>query len=179
MRNTQRVALGGLLTAFSTALLMATNIIPAGYYTLAAAAGIIIYILSFTAGRRYGWASYLITAVLSFVLCTGKEASLCFIMLLGYYPLLKDLLERLKPRLLVWLLKLAVFNAAAVGMYFLLILVFSVPADNFVFFDIDLPVLFLLLVNPVFIIYDYAITVFIRAYGPKINRFVTKMNKRF
>ena len=90
-----------------------------------------------------------------------------------------EVIEKLKFKPVQYILKLLVFNAAAVCIYFLLIFVFSVPADDFEYFGINIPALFLIIINPVFLLYDYAITVVLRVYRQKINNFVTKMTKKF
>ena len=178
MRNTQKIALGGLLTSLSTVIMVISNIVPSGMYTFPAASGVVIYMISFLAGRSYAWSAFAATSMISFVFCTNKEASLCFIMLMGYYPMLKEHIEKIKLKFVQYLLKLAVFNAAAVLMYYLLLFVFSVPADNFEIFGFDLPLVFLAILNIVFLIYDYALTAFDRVYKKKINKFVTKIIKK-
>ena len=130
MRNTQKIALGGLLTSLSTVIMVISNIVPSGMYTFPAASGVVIYMISFLAGRSYAWSAFAATSMISFVFCTNKEASLCFIMLMGYYPMLKEHIEKIKLKFVQYLLKLAVFNAAAVLMYYLLLFVFSVPAPR-------------------------------------------------
>ncbi len=178
MKNTQKIAVGGLLTAFASVIVILSNLIPAGNFTFPAAAGVVIYILSFTAGKSVGWTSFAAVSVIGFLLCTNKEAAVCFLFLFGYYPMVKELIEKLRLRVVVYILKLLLFNAAAIAIYFLLILVFSVPADQFEFFGLNLPLLFLGLLNVVFLIYDYALTVFDRTYRNKINKFVTKLIKK-
>ena len=179
MKQTQKIALSGLLTAFAAAMIIFSNLIPAGLYTFPAAAGIIIYILSFTAARSYAWASFTAVSILSFFLCADKEASLTFILFFGYYPMLKTLIEKIKWKPAAYLVKLAVFNAAAITIYCLLRFLFSLPEDAFEFFGINMPLIFLAVLNIVFLLYDYAISAFMKAYVPKIYNFVTKIMHRF
>ncbi len=178
MRNTQKIALGGLLTSLAAVIMIMSNIMPAGMYTFPAASGVVIYMISFLSGRSYAWSAFAAASIISFVLCTSKEASLCFIMLMGYYPMLKEHIEKIKLKFVQYILKLAVFNASAVLMYFLLVFVFSVPADNFEMFGVDIPLVFLLILNIVFLVYDYAMTAFDRVYKNKIYKFVTKIIKK-
>ena len=116
MKQTQKIALSGLMTALAAVVLILSNIVPIGLYTFPAAAGIIIYILTFTVGRSYAWASYGAVSLLSLFLCADREASLCFVCFLGFYPLLKELLEKL-PKVLAYAAKVLLFNAAAVSVY--------------------------------------------------------------
>lgn len=179
MKKTQRIATGGLLTAFSMVMIILAGVVPSGTFTFPAAAGIIIGILSFTAGKSYAWASFFIVAILSFVICPNKEAALCFTLFLGFYPLAKELIEKLRLKIVQYILKLLLFNASAITIYFLLLFVFSMPEDSFEYFGINIPGIFLAVLNVVFLIYDLAITMFLVVYKDKINKFVTKINKRF
>lgn len=179
MKKTQRIAVGGLMTAFSTVMIILAGVIPSGTFTFPAAAGIIIGIISFTAGKSYAWASFFIVGLLSFVICPNKEAALCFALFLGYYPLAKDIIEKIRLKIVQYILKLVLFNASAITIYFLLLFVFSMPEDSFEFFGISIPGIFLAALNVVFLIYDIAITMFLLVYKDKINKFVTKVNRRF
>ncbi len=179
MKQTQKIAVGGLLTALAAAAVIVSNVIPFGLYMFPAAAGVVVYLLSITAGKGIAWGSFFVVSLLSFFLCTNKEAPLCFILFLGYYPLLKDKIEKLHLKVLQYLIKLLILNAACICIYYLMLFVFSMPADSFEFFGINMPLVFLLGVNLVFLLYDYALTVMLRAYGDKINKFVTKMTRRF
>ena len=178
MKNTQKLAVSGLLTALSTVIVILSNIIPIGMFTFPAVAGIIIYILSIAAGQKYAWMSFIVTSLISFALCTEKEAAVCFILFLGFYPMVKEHIEKLRIRVIAYILKLLLFNACGVAIYFILIFVFSVPADTFEFFDINLPAVLLAILNAVFLIYDYALTVFNRVYRKKIYNFITKLIKK-
>ncbi len=179
LKKTQRIAVGGLLTAFAAVMIILAGVVPSGTFTFPAAAGIIIGILSFTAGKSYAWASFFIVALLSFVICPNKEAALCFTLFLGFYPLAKDIFEKVRLKIVQYALKLILFNTSAVTIYFLLLFVFSMPEDSFEFFGINIPGIFLIVLNFVFLLYDLAITMFLLVYKEKINKFVTKINKRY
>lgn len=179
MKRSQRIAVSGMLTAFAAVAVILSNLVPTGMYTFPAAAGIVIWVLSFFAGNSYAVYSYIAVSLLSFILCTNKEAAFCFILFLGYYPLIRKALEKIRLKVLAYLIKLLVFNAAAVSVYILLVFVFSVPADEFELFGIKLPFLFLGLMNIVFIVYDTALRLFERRYREIINKTVTNFFRRF
>ena len=179
MKRSQKLAVSGLLTAFASVVLILSNFVPVGMYTFPAAAGLILWVLSFAAGRQYALYAYAAVSVIGFLICSNKEAPLCFILFLGYYPLLRPFLEKLRFRGLSYILKLLLFNAAAVGTYFLLLYVFSVPTEDFRLFGISLPLVFLLLLNVVFLVYDVALKLFERKYRETINKLVTNFFRRF
>ncbi len=179
MRKTQSIAIGGMLTALAAVIMLVSNLVPSGMYTFPAAAGIIVYIISVCSGRSYSWVSFVVLSVLSMILCADKQAPLCFILFLGYYPLIKELLETIRLKIVVYILKVLIFNTAAAAVYLLLKFVFLVPDEEYVIFGVNLPLVFLLLLNIIFLLYDFALTLFFKKYKKKIYEIVTKFNKKF
>ena len=82
--------------------------------------------------------------------------------------MLRYYIEKIKNRFIEYLIKLAVFNAAAVGVYFLILFLLSVPENEFAVFGVNIPLLFLFIFNIVFIIYDISIKMFERIYKDRI-----------
>ncbi len=154
MSRTKKIAVGGLVTAFSCVIMIISNIIPLGLYTFPACAGIVICILSYIAGKSYAWLSYIATAFVSFIMCTDKEAVLCFILFLGYYPLIKSYIDKIHLKVVNYIIKLVIFNVAACCLYLLMFFVFSLPEDMFEIFGVNIPIVFLIVLNVLFILYD-------------------------
>lgn len=179
MRQSQKMAVSGLLTALAAMLMLLVSVVPTGSYALPAAAGVLVYIISFVVSRSYAWMSFAAVSLLSLFLCADKEAAFVFVLFFGYYPLLKRWLDKIRLRVLAFLLKLMVFNAAAFGVYGLLLWLFGLSEESFRLFGMYLPWLFLFLVNILFVVYDYALTRFVVSYEQKINKFVTNLWRRF
>ena len=53
------------------------------------------------------------------------EASMMYVFLLGYYPIVRQFLMKIKYPVLRWVSKLALYAAAAVACYFVLINIFG------------------------------------------------------
>lgn len=68
-------------------------------------------------GKRIAWAWYGAVAILSVLMAPDKEAAAVFVFL-GYYPIVKPWMDKLK---LSWLWKGLLFNCAILLMYWLLI----------------------------------------------------------
>ena len=114
-------------------------------------------------------------SILSSFLAGDKEAVVFFIALFGYYPILKNIFEsKIKNKVLVWVLKFAVFNAAAVAAFFFTTFVLGIPAEEYTVFGVYMPYLFLILGNVLFLFYDKSLTVLVMFYvkviSPKIFR---------
>ena len=95
-------------------------------------------------------------------------------LLFGYYPILKAVFDRRKSRALEWILKLAVFNAAIITVYFVLARAFGVSVEEFGEFGKYSEYIFLLLGNAVFVFYDIAVSrmaaVYMNMLHPRVQR---------
>ncbi len=174
MSKSIRVAFCGILTAFCTLLMFLTSLIPIGTYALPALAGVLLIAVVVELGVSWAWPVYLASSLLSLLVAGDKEAAMLYAVFFGYYPILKAIFERIKQRLLAYLLKFAVFNAAMILGYFLSIWVLGVPKDSFTLFGVSLPVVFLVLGNIVFLVYDYAVSTLVVTYYHRFHQIVSR-----
>lgn len=174
MNNTKRTAIGGLTTAFVCMIMVLANLIPIGQYAIPAIAGMVIFMMSFVSGRRWGFYSFIASSIISFILCADKETVMVFVLFFGYYPLLKSAFEKIKVRIVSFLLKLLVFNAAAVAIYYICLYVFGIT-QNFELFGVDLPFVMLLLLNIVFVAYDKTLSLYEIRYSKRITKFAERL----
>lgn len=126
--QSRRVALCGVLCALSVALLLLGNVLQIGTYAAPMVACFLLVPVGEEYGAKYALLLYLATALLAVMLVPDKELALFYALVLGYYPPLKKVLDRLHPALLRWAVKLLFFNVATVAMYLLLLSVFAGPA---------------------------------------------------
>ena len=118
MRNQSKViALGGVFAALAVAIMGMGTLIPVATFVCPMFCMLILQTVLKLCGSRVAWAWYGAVAILSMLLAPDKEAAAVF-GFLGYYPILKPRLDRLK---LSWLWKLLLFNTAVLTMYLLLI----------------------------------------------------------
>ena len=120
--ESQKIALCGVLGALSVTLLMMGNLLQIGTYAAPMLAAFLLVPVLEEYGVRYALLMYMAVSVLSVLLVPDKELALFYTLVLGYYPVLKQALDRLCLAPLRWLVKLAVFNGATVAMYGLLML---------------------------------------------------------
>ena len=123
MRNTPaaRIALGGMLAALAVVIMNLVGMIPVATFVCPMLCMMILTLVLRFCGKRIGWAWYGAVAILSALLSPDKEAAAIFVFI-GYYPLLKPSLDKMR---LGGLLKLLLFNAAILVMYWLLINLFG------------------------------------------------------
>lgn len=173
MKQSVKIALGGILGALSLVCMMLT-LFPFATYALPAVAGAVLIPIVVEIGVRWGWTVYAAVALLSLLIAPDKQAAAMYVAFFGYYPLIKAVVERMKSRAAEWLVKLGIFNAAMVGTYLLLIYAFELPLEEFELFGWNLPLVFLLAGNVVFVIYDIALTnvisLYIQQLHPRLSR---------
>ena len=78
--NTIKLAFSSMLAALSTALMFMTNLFPAASYTLPAIAGALMMLTVIELGKRWAWPSFVVSAVLSFLVVADKEAVAIFVL---------------------------------------------------------------------------------------------------
>lgn len=153
-----------MIAALSLALMLLTGIIPVGTYALPCISGILLAAIVIEFGIPWALGVYAGVSVLSFLIVADKEAALYYVLLLGSYPILKSLFERIHIKWLSLAIKLVFFNAVAVAAFFVSIYVLKVPAESFSLFGVNMPLAFLVAGNVVFVIYDFCVTRLISAY---------------
>ena len=180
MRNKHsfRVALGGVISALSLVVLMMTGVIPFATYSLPCLAGLLLVVVVVECGAKWAWVSFAATAILSMMITPDREAAIMYTALFGYYPMVKQQIEKRFFGVKEWAYKLLLFNISVVIAYFIAI---NLLGMTYLLEDLGdsvaLGLLALLgLGNIVFVLYDVAMTRMLSAY---IFVFRKKLFKRF
>ena len=168
-----RLTVCSMIVAVDTVLMFLTGLIPAGTYAFSALAGVPNLYIVMEFGPGWAWAVYFAVSALSFLIAADKEAALLFFLFFGCYPMLKAVFEKKFPRWAAFLLKFLFFNFVTCAEFYVAVRFLGVPKDSFLFFGVDLPWLFLILMNVVFLFYDYALSLLVMQYCRKI-RFLLK-----
>lgn len=166
--STVRVVVCSVISALSLVIMMLTGLVPIGTYAFPCFAGILL--VAIVVEYNWKWAAlvYAVISVMSLFLVSDKEAVVFFIMLFGYYPILKNIIEskfqRKFGRVAGYILKFMIFNVAAVTAFLITTFLLSIPADEYTIFGFYVPWAFLLIGNIFFAVYDYAVSVFASQY---------------
>ena len=177
MKLSLKVSIGGAVAALGLVLMFLTSLVPFGTYAFPAFAGILLIVIVIEIGYAFALSVFAATALLSFLLVTDKEAALLYVMFLGYYPIVKALIERIGSRVVQYIVKLALFNATMIGAFYIAIFVLSIPTDSFNIFGVYLPWVFLIAGNVVFVLYDICITMLVTIYMKKWHIRINKNTK--
>ncbi len=170
MSNARKTALGGILAAFALILLFFANLSNVLDLCLVVIASMVMFAGAIELGRKWMLIMYAAVTVLGFLIIPIRAPLIMFALLLGYYPFVKSLTEQLKRRSVEYVIKFAVFNAAAaVCMIFFKSLFF----DNLTLTNM-MAVIFIIIANGLFLLYDIAMTRLVTVYmykiRPKFNR---------
>ena len=121
-------------------------------------------------GGIWPWMIWAVSGVLCLVFLPDKFCALEYIALGGLYPILKSLFEKL-PTVISWILKAVSLNLMLTLCLFVAKYLFGI-SDEWVAFNL----LVYLLANAFFLLFDYALTVFISYYMIKLrHRFKIKL----
>lgn len=170
LNKSSKTALGGIIAAVSVVLMFLTSVIPTLTYAIPAAAGLLLLIMVIEIDKKWATVVYVAVSILSALLIADKEAATMYIAFFGYYPIIKQPIEKHLNKYLCWVVKMLIFNASVILSYLLLIYVFNLTLDDLgEFTKIGLALIYLAF-NVVFVIYDIALTRLITAYLYKWQR---------
>ncbi len=119
-----RLAFCSLMAALGVVLMMTGGLIPVMTYCSPLLAGVLLIPARRECGVKWAWLVWLVTAALSLVLSADKEAAF-FYVFVGYYPLIKRGVDRIRPKLLGFAAKLLFFACAMGLMYGMIWFVFG------------------------------------------------------
>ncbi len=169
-----KIALSGVTSSVCLFLLLISGLLPMMEYSVPALAGILLIVLVVELNRKWALLAYVAVSFLGFFIATQKQSALLFVLFVGYYPILKSVLEQIPAKVLQWAAKLAVFNAAAIAFYKIASYVLAGQdlLEGLERFGDYAEMVLLGMANVVFVIYDIALTQLISYY-------VHHLRKRF
>lgn len=118
MSRTKRITLSAIFTAVGVVILYLGCFFQTIDLSVCAIASLVIVMATIELGMKTAFAIYVATSALSLMLLPAKYIAAMYAVFVGCYPLLKNLFERL-PKIVSWILKIAVTNLA-LGILFLL-----------------------------------------------------------
>ena len=165
-KATRRLAVSAVISALGVVLLFLGSLIQVLDLSMAAIVSVLVVFAVIEIRGPYPFLIYTVTSVLALLLLPVKTPALIYALFAGYYPILKGVLEGHLSKPLAWALKVLVFcvGAAAAVLVAAKVLLVDLTwafANWWIF----------LLLIPVFVIYDIALTRLISGY---LNRWRTR-----
>lgn len=171
--DAKRMALGAVLAALTVITLWIGNIIPVNRISLYALSSFYVGIIVIEYGIGWGWILYAVSALLSFIIVPDKIDIVPYVTFFGLFGVVKCYIERIGKAVVEYILKLLFFNANLAAAVFLAS--WLMGGTFYESIAEKLPLwLFILILQPVFIIYDYVYTMFIVYYRQKLRRLVQR-----
>ena len=165
MSKASNLAKGGLFTALTVVFLYLSNIVPTNRLYLLALASSIIPLSIMTTTIKNSIVIYLASTLLSLLLGL-KGGALAYAIFFGLYGFVKYYVEKLRKPIYEIAIKLCFFNTCV----YLIFILYKLLFLNFP--KVNIPIYYAIaMLQVVFVLYDYALTVFI-AYINK--RFISK-----
>lgn len=165
--NTKRIAFTGILGALAVITVLFAALMPTGRLSLYSLSSFYVSIVIMEYRIGSGWLFYAATALLGLIIVPDKIAVLPYLLFFGIYGIIKLYIERIRKLAVEFLLKLVYFNIS-IGLCYIL-------AKEILFGEIkiDIPWWALIVVlELVFIIYDYVYSLFIQYYDEKLRKII-------
>lgn len=175
MKNSGKIALCGVVTALSFMCMLLTGIITVGTYALPALAGLFLIIPSVEISIKWSFYVYFAVSLLSIFIAVDKEAAIIFVLLFGYYPILKLKIDMFKIKVVQYILKIFISSLSMILSFIIAIKVLGIPVKSFEIFGINTPWILLIFGNIVFLMYDYAINDIFKLYNNKFRKKIRKV----
>lgn len=165
MSKTKKLTLCAIFTALGVVMLYLGCFFQTIDMSICAIASLIIVIVTLEFGVKTALAVYIATAALALFLLPSKYIATLYAVFIGYYPLIKNVFERL-PKALSWFLKILVTNIALAVMLLLGTYVFKLDDK----INLAIIVLTVVLANVCVVLFDILIDRLIILYHYKFRK---------
>ena len=162
--KTLRLAVCAILSALGVVLIYFGSLIEVLDMSAAVLASVGCIFAAIEFGGAYPWLIYAVTGVLSLILVPNPISALMYILFFGFYPIIKLRLDK-KGRLARLILKELAFNLSLAVLLIMWKFVFSAGAEE----SPVLYVVFIILAEIAFPVYDLALSKFSLMYCAKIR----------
>lgn len=168
MNIAKKIAICGIISAISIVTMFITAVIPVATYAIPAICGAYLIVILVEIGRKQAMLVYVAVSILSIFLTPDRQAALLYIIIFGYYPIYKSIIEEKFNLVNEIMLKGAVFIVAVAIMFAITGILSGFEAVKA--FPIWVYITGALLSILTFISYDYCLTLIIDSYNNKIKK---------
>lgn len=165
-KQTKYLTVSAMLCALGVILLSLGSLVDVLDITMAVLASLFCVYAVIEIGCAYPWLIWLVTSLLSLLLLPMKTPALFYALFAGFYPILKEKLEK-RSRPVSWVLKLVVFHVS-LGVIVLVLRLFF-PATLDMGRIRWMPLVLYLSCVACFVLYDYALSHMITFYLVKLR----------
>lgn len=160
-----QLALCSVLAALSITIMLTSSLIPILTYAAPLLAGVMLIPIIAEFGNQRGWMTWAVTTMISLIICADREAAF-FYCFLGYYPIIKQLFESIKPTMLKLVAKMCFFTIMVFLVFLIVWFIIGVDATEG---DLLLNIAACLLMVTVMMIYDLALDRITKFYAVRLR----------
>lgn len=164
------------MMAALAAAFMLLSYFPYLTYAIPAIAGLFIMVLVIELDKKWALAAFIASAVIVF-LFAEIESKLMYIGFLGYYPILKAIIDKIGKPVIEWVIKIVAFNAAVLILYTAFSGLLNISVRDFGVLGEYGIIILLVVANIVFVLYDIAVSRIAMAYMYVLHQRVKKLLK--
>lgn len=170
LKKSVKAAFCGISAALSVALMFAGSLFYVFAYAIPMLLGLIVFMINKTFGKSYAFYVFLAVSILSMLFVPDKETSLMYTLFFGYYPIVKPYIEKIKVKVIPFLLKILLFNFSVFIIEYLCVKAFNIPFFDDGVFSKSMLIFFAVSMNICFIMYEYFLKNFKILYERKLEQ---------
>ena len=177
--NSKDLALGGILIALTSVILYSTSIVPVSTISILTVASALIPVCIIRSNVKNATFVYIASSILAFFL-VPINISTMYILFFGIFGIVKYYIERMDKIILEYILKIVFFNIVFLIGFILIQSILGINiiegfqqiVFRFLKTTSETTVLIILwvVIQPIFLIYDYAMTMIIDFYMKRIHK---------
>ncbi|MCI6739096.1 MAG: hypothetical protein MR593_13370 [Intestinibacter sp.] len=160
----KKIAYSGILLAVDILLFVMLNVFQTNTIFILGLASLPIAIIIMNWGPKTGAIFYIASVILGFMVINNKAHWIIYVFTFGVYGLIKYLIEQERPIYVEYILKLVYANIALAIVYFIVRQFVYVPEQWYL----------ILLFEVVFLVYDYAYSLFIDYYNQRLKNMINR-----
>ena len=167
--NPRRISLAAMLGAFTLLFLYIASVIPVGKFAMYFLSSVFVAALMVEYDTGLAFLMFVAVSLLSFLILPDRTRVFYYIIFFGHYGIGKHFIEKIKDKVIAFVVKLIYFNAAIALMYLI--------ASAILLSDVDfkLPLWALVIIaQVVFIIYDYLYSFVTQYYYQHIRKWLIR-----
>ena len=182
MRQSSKASLCGIISALAVVIMLSTYISPFLVYTAPAFSGLLLLITYNELGLKWSFVTYISISLLSLFVIADKESAIFFTLLFGYFPTFSCAVTKaVKNKINSFVAKLIMFNVACLLSLILSAFVIGVDSESIFNEGLLYLIIFALLLNVLFVVYDILILrlqlLYLTKFQKKFRR-IFKINRK-
>lgn len=175
--KSRKVAIGGVFSALCVISLCSSLLIPFFQYAAPLLASAMMIPVLEENGPKVSILVYVSASVLALFIVPDREPVLLFVAFFGYYPTLSQILkQKIRSRPVVWIIQLAVFNAALLAIYWVGSYLFGLQEvmEEMQKASFVVIVGWMGMANVLFVIYDFTLQRYVLFYRQRFRKWLSQ-----